>query len=145
MLTVYQPAFFMIINHCCEVMVPMCLGRRLRDSVCQLAVPGSSPRPPTQPGGSVCGLWDLAIRHGRGAGGQPLPHVVSEEKIRHRWHSGHTLRLRTGYATLTQMKLEGLIILEYVVIILYFLMIISSEIWRCATFLFSIFIKHFWI
>ena len=57
---------------------------RLRDSVCQLAVPGGSPRPSTQPGCPVCGLRGLAVGHGRGAGGKPLPHVTGQEKICHR-------------------------------------------------------------
>lgn len=57
---------------------------RFRDSVCQLAVPGGAPRPPAQPGRPVRGLWDVAVGHGCGAGGQPLPHVAGQEEICYR-------------------------------------------------------------
>ncbi|XP_010795968.1 f-BAR domain only protein 1 isoform X2 [Notothenia coriiceps] len=67
---------------------------RLRDPVCQLAVPGGPPRPPTQPGCSVRGLRGLAGGPGRGAGGQPLPHVAGQEEIRHREVPGRLLLVR---------------------------------------------------
>lgn len=71
------------------VKITVCLficvcGPRLRDSVRQLAVPGGPPRPSAQPGRSVCGLRGLAVGHGRGAGGQPLPHVAGQEEVCHR-------------------------------------------------------------
>lgn len=67
-----------------KIMLCVCVCVRLGDPVCQLAVPGGPPRPPAQPGAPVCGLGDVAVGPGRGAGGQPLPHVAGQEEIRHR-------------------------------------------------------------
>lgn len=61
------------------------MGLRVWHIVRQLAVPGGSPRASPEPGCAVCGIGGFFVRHGRGAGGQPVPHVLGEEEVCHRW------------------------------------------------------------
>lgn len=61
------------------------MGLRVWHVVRQLAVPGGSPRASPELGCAVCGIGGFSVRHGRGAGGQPVPHVPGEEEVCHRW------------------------------------------------------------
>ncbi len=64
------------------------VGLRVWHAVRQLAVPGGAPRSSPEPGCAVCGIGGISRRPGRGAGGQPLPHVAGEEEVCHRWEPG---------------------------------------------------------
>lgn len=71
-----------------SVNVCVFVGLRVWHAVRQLAVPGGAPRSSPEPGCAVCGIGGVSRRPGRGAGGQPLPHVAGEEEVCHRWEPG---------------------------------------------------------